>query len=72
MVTQRGKLTTSVISFSLDLDTLLYLDAYRVMKGGISMSQAIRYHIKMGRIYIKMLDEDSTSIEGIEEEYKDE
>ena len=50
-------MVTSVMSFSCDLDTLNYLNDYCRENGGISMSQAIRYHLKMGKTYIGIVNE---------------
>lgn len=56
------RMTTSVMSFSCDLDTLTYLDDYCREHGGISMSQAVRYHLKMGRTYLKILNEQTRKV----------
>jgi hypothetical protein len=48
--------STATISFSSDLQTLNYLEDYCQMKQ-VKRSSAIRYHIKMGRVYLKLLDE---------------
>ena len=48
--------STAVISFSCDLETMNYLDSYQVVNK-VNRSTAIRYHIRMGRTYLKMLDD---------------
>lgn len=54
--------TTSVVSFSCDLETLNYLDDYSTMNG-INVSMTIRYFIRMGRTYLKILDEQQKMLE---------
>ena len=53
---QIARSSTSVISFSCDLATLLYLDDYAREKGYLTRSQVIRYHLKMGKAYIKIVE----------------
>lgn len=47
---------TSVVSFSLDLETLIFLDEFREEKGGLTRSVAIRHFITLGRTYSKLLE----------------
>ena len=47
--------STAVVSFSVDLETLNYLDTYQMINK-INRSTAIRYHIRMGRAYIQQLE----------------
>ena len=53
----KPKGNTSVVSFSLDLETLIFLDEFREEKGGLTRSVAIRHFITLGRTYTKVLDE---------------
>lgn len=53
----KPKGNTSVVSFSLDLETLIFLDEFREEKGGLTRSVAIRHFITLGRTYSKILDE---------------
>jgi hypothetical protein len=57
-----GTKSTSVLSFSIDLNSLNYLDSYATLNR-CTMSAAIRYHLKMGRIYLKILDEQQETTE---------
>ena len=52
----KAKGNTSVVSFSLDLETLIFLDEFREEKGGLTRSVAIRHFITLGRTYSKLLD----------------
>jgi hypothetical protein len=54
--------STATISFSSDLQTLNYLDEYCQMKN-VKRSSAIRYHIKMGRVYLQILDENQKKMD---------
>lgn len=47
---------SSVVSFSCDLDTLKYIEELCILKRR-KRSEMIRHLIKMGRIYLKILDE---------------
>lgn len=47
---------TSVVSFSCTLETLNYLADWSALKR-MSRSRCIEYHVRMGRVYIQMLDE---------------
>ncbi|MBA7550217.1 hypothetical protein ES705_42727 [subsurface metagenome] len=53
----KPKGNTSVVSFSLDLETLIFLDEFREEKGGLTRSVAIRHFIQLGRTYSKVLEE---------------
>ena len=52
----KPKGNTSVVSFSLDLETLIFLDEFREEKGGLTRSVAIRHFITLGRTYSKLLE----------------
>lgn len=52
----KTKGNTSVVSFSLDLETLIFLDEFREEKGGLTRSVAIRHFITLGRTYSKLLE----------------
>lgn len=48
---------TSVVSFSIDLPTLIFLDEYAQRKGGLTRSMVIRHFLRLGRTYEKIIDE---------------
>ena len=52
---------TSTVSFSCTLETLNYLADWSTLKR-MSRSRAIDYHIRMGKVYIQMLDESQTRL----------
>lgn len=47
---------TVSLTFSIDLELLNYIEDYAKFHK-VSRSLAISYHMRMGRIYLKMLDE---------------
>lgn len=53
----KAKGNTSVVSFSLDLETLIFLDEFREEKGGLTRSVAIRHFITLGRTYSKIIEQ---------------
>lgn len=44
------------MSFSCDLETLNYLEQYSMLHR-LKRSETIRYHITMGKVYLKVLSE---------------
>ena len=60
-----GRRSTATISFSLDLETLNYLEAYSQINR-VTRSSAIRYHVRMGRVYLKQLEEQLETVENAE------
>ena len=53
--------STAVVSFSLDLETLNWLEGYSLTTQ-MNRSQVIRYVIRMGRTYLQMLDAQTADI----------
>ena len=53
---QEKRSQTAVVGVSLDLETLNYLQDY-VTEHKMSRSRAIAYHIRMARVYLKMIEE---------------
>ena len=58
---ERKRRSTAVVSFSSDLETLNYLEAYSQMHR-VTRSTAIKYHLTLGRTYLKILEEQTAEI----------
>lgn len=67
----KPKGNTSVVSFSLDLETLIFLDEFREEKGGLTRSVAIRHFISLGRTYSKIIEEQLADLKTKENVFKE-
>jgi hypothetical protein len=67
----KKKGNTSVVSFSLDLETLIFLDEFREERGGLTRSVAIRHFISLGRTYSKIIEEQLADLKTKENVFKE-